>query len=584
MATKKTKTKQRLKKTLPRNQESAPPVPRLEPAMQEPIERVTTRAIAAGLVLSLVLCAMNSYLTLSFGVIEEGPTIAALFFFAIFLISRTKITTTEMVIVATMGSAGGSLGFISNFYAAKTLNGTPYSILDMTLFGIVSSLIGLVMVIPLRQLLVLREKLPWPGARATESVIRTLVERGDPRQAVILVVTFALMTIYVVGNSDGGFAWWPDAVALGGLASVGGYIALSPFAIGGAYLMGMRTCVGFLFGAAALMIGKRWMPIPADASPHTFYWPGLSFLVASGLTTMAINWRVIAGAFRSMFALGGKTDDDDPIMTGRTLAAFATVSFALCAIVLNTRFAINLFLVVVLVVVAGLIQNIIATRAAAQTAFNPARVMGILLQGVTAALGGRTADINLTGAGFVAGSGAQAGVLTGDMAYGRWLKVPSRWQFWFQTVTVVPCAVISAYMFDWIRQTKDIAAHMPAPIAKMWAASALLFDEGFSSLPQGAGKALILGAVVGVVYTLIELVPVLRKWLPESIGLGLGLVLTPALGISFFVGGFLFWIVLGRWCKVDEATLTTMAVACIVAEGIGGVMKPLLTMAGLIAG
>src|SRR5262249_5984876 len=145
------------------------------------IPGLTVRSIVAGLVLSLVLCAMNSYLTLSFGVIEEGPTIAALFFFAIFFLSRTKITTTEMVIVATMGSAGGSLGFIANFYAAKAMTGEPYSVLDMVLFGIVSSLVGLVMVIPLRQILILKDKLPWPGAKAVEAVIRALVEHGDRR-------------------------------------------------------------------------------------------------------------------------------------------------------------------------------------------------------------------------------------------------------------------------------------------------------------------------------------------------------------------------------------------------------------------
>src|SRR6185436_14070289 len=63
---------------------------------------VTLRALISGFVLSLLLCAINSYLTLSFGVIEEGPTIAALFFFAMFFLSKQKITTTEMVIVSTM--------------------------------------------------------------------------------------------------------------------------------------------------------------------------------------------------------------------------------------------------------------------------------------------------------------------------------------------------------------------------------------------------------------------------------------------------------------------------------------------------
>ncbi len=534
---------------------------------------LTARSLIAGLVLSVVLCAMNSYLTLSFGVIEEGPTIAALFFFAMFFLSRAKITTTEMVIVATMGSAGGSLGFISNFFAAKVMTGAPYSVLDMVLFGTVTSLVGLVTVIPLRQILVLRENLPWPGSKAVESVIRALVEHGDPRQPLILLGTFLVAATYVVLNSDG-FNLVPSETAIPGLAAVGGAIAWSPFAIGGSYLMGMRTCVGFLAGAIALMVMAPYTPAPE--APHTYYWPGLGFLVASGLTTMAINWRTITGAFRSILALGGKTDDDDPMLSSRALAAFATVSLVLTVAVLGWRFAVPIVMSVVLILVAGLIQNIIATRAAAQTAFNPARVMGILLQGVTSALGGSQVATNLTGAGFVAGSGAQAGLLTGDLVYGRAFKVPSRWQFWTQTLTVLPCTVVSAYAFLAINRDKPLVlegAGHPAPVAKMWAKSAQIFEGGLSALPPGALTWLLAGAAIGVVYTLLESIPRLQRWMPEAIGLGLGLVLSPANGISFFIGGFLLWIVLGRWMKWSETTLTTIAVGSIVAEGVGGVVQ-----------
>jgi len=534
---------------------------------------LTARSLVAGLILSVVLCAMNSYLTLSFGVIEEGPTIAALFFFAMFFLSRAKITTTEMVIVATMGSAGGSLGFISNFFAAKVMTGAPYSVLDMVLFGTVTSLIGLVTVIPLRQILVLRENLPWPGSKAVESVIRALVEHGDPRQPLILLGTFLVAATYVVLNDDG-FKLVPSETALPGLAAVGGAIAWSPFAIGGSYLMGMRTCVGFLAGAVALMVMAPYTPAPE--APHTYYWPGLGFLVASGLTVMAINWRTITGAFRSILALGGKTEDDDPMLSGRALAAFAGVSLVLTVAVLGWRFAVPIVMSVVLILVAGLIQNIIATRAAAQTAFNPARVMGILLQGVTSALGGSQVATNLTGAGFVAGSGAQAGLLTGDLVYGRAFKVPSRWQFWTQTLTVLPCTVISAYAFLGINRDKPLVLEgpgHPAPVAKMWAKSAQIFEGGLSALPPGALTWLLAGAAIGVVYTLLEYIPRLRPWMPEAIGLGLGLVLAPAQGISFFIGGFLLWIVLGRWMKWSETTLTTIAVGSIVAEGIGGVVQ-----------
>jgi len=550
-----------------------------EPTAAQPaLPPLTVRSLIAGLVLSIVLCAMNSYLTLSFGVIEEGPTIAALFFFAIFFLSKTKITTTEMVIVATMGSAGGSLGFISNFYAAKAMTGVPYSVLDMILFGTVSSMVGLVMAIPLRQILILKDKLPWPGSRAVETVIRALVEHGDPRQPLILFGTFLAAATYVVLNTDG-FGVVPLETALPGLAAFGGAIAWSPFAIGGAYLMGMRTCVGFLAGAALLMVMAYTGVAPEPERPNAYYWPGLGFLVASGLTVMAINWRTIAGAFRSILSLGGKTDDPDPVMSGRVLAAFAIVAFTATVAVLGWRFAVPIWMSVVLILVAGLIQNIIATRAAAQTAFNPARVMGILLQGVTSAMGGSQAATNLTGAGFVAGSGAQASLLCGDMVYGRAFRVPSYWQFWTQTVTVLPCAVVSAYAFLMIHRDKPLVLDgpgHPAPVAKMWAKSAQIFEGGMAALPPGALTWLLIGAGAGVIYTLLDHVPRLRKWMPDAIGLGLGLVLAPSLGISFFIGGFLLWIVLGRWRGWSDTTLTTIAVGAIVAEGIGGVLQSIL--------
>src|SRR5690349_13570877 len=100
----------------------------------------SVRAICTGFVLAVLLCAMNSYLTLSFGVIEEGPTIAALFFYAFFLLAKNKVTTHEMVIVATMGSAGGSLGFITNFYAAKAMTGEAFPFWHMVAFAVATSL------------------------------------------------------------------------------------------------------------------------------------------------------------------------------------------------------------------------------------------------------------------------------------------------------------------------------------------------------------------------------------------------------------------------------------------------------------
>ena len=570
---------------------------------------LTARSFIAGFILSLVLCGVNSYLTLSFGVIEEGPTIAALFFFAFFFLSSTKIQTSEMAIVATMGSAGGSLGFITNFFAAEAMVGEPYSFFQMVGFSVVTSLVGMTFVIPLRQMLILREELPWPGSKAVESVIRALVEKGDPKQPLYLLLSCIFCITLVVINSDGGFALIPDGIEipLFGLAAYGLGIALSPFAIGGAYLMGFRVCVGFLVGAVVLLVMAPHVPTPA--APHRYVWPGIGFLVASGLLQMALNWRVILDSFKSLVPRKGEaTGDTDPVMSTRALLVFGSLALVFTALFSWLSLGLSPLVAVILIVVAGFLQNVIATRAAAQTAFNPARVMGVLLQSVTALSGGQSAAQNLAGAGFVAGSGAQAGNLTGDMVYGRALGVPSRWQFWTQLSTILPCSLVSAWVFTQLQARHPMTIEgegLAAPIAKMWAATALIF-EGRAAMPPFAWEALGIGAACGMAYILVE--RVLEAWqakqpkkasagdapqdgvaplttmdfIPHSIGVGIGLVLPVSFDIAFFVGGVLLWIVCGRLLKMRDVTLTTIAVGSIVGEGIGGVMKPLLQMMGVI--
>jgi uncharacterized oligopeptide transporter (OPT) family protein len=552
---------------------------------------LTLRAFIAGSVLAVFLCGVNSYLTLSFGVIEEGPTIAALIFFAFFFLAKRRITVSELVIVATMGSAGGSLGFITNFYAAKAMTGTPYTFWEMTLFAIVTSLVGLAFVIPLRELLVIREKLPWPGSKATAGIITALAEGGDRRQPAILLATVIAAMAYVVLNNDGGFGIFPDAIELPlfGLAAYGAAIALSPFAVGGAYLMGFRTCVGFFFGGVTLLAMGAYLPdIPDPAAPHKYVWPGIAFLVSSGLTVMAVNWRVISESMSSLLRLkkvaAEGSADDDPTLEPRVFLIFSVVALAATLAFLVLGMGLSVALVLMLVVVGGFIQNIIATRAAAQTAFNPARVMGVLLQGLSSLMGGSAAAINLTGAGFVAGSGAQAGNLTGDMAYGRWFKIPSRWQFWTQFTTLIPCALVSAWVFTAIQEQKTLSldgGDLPAPVAKIWAASALIF-EGSSAMPAGATTAMLVAAALGVLWVLLETRPAIYAKIPCSIGFGLGLVLPVAYDFAFFFGGFLMWIIGRRVLKMSDLTLTTIAVGSIVAEGLGGVLKPVLAILGVI--
>lgn len=553
--------------------------------------RLTPRSFILGSIFAMLMCGINSFLTLKFGIMEEGPAIAALFFFAFTVLPWVMpATTSEMVIVATMGSAGGSLGFMSNFFAAQVMTGTTWSIFEMTLFGIVTSIIGLISVILIRLLLIVmdeklpvEQRLPWPGAKAVKGVIDPLVEKGDTRQAWYLLIFTLAATLYVILNDDGGLNVVSSGMAISifGLSAYGAGIAFSPFLWGASYIIGVRTCVGFLFGGIALLMIAPYLEPEMQGSPHRFPWPGAMFLVTAGLTSLCVKWRIFRDAFKALFTFESGIDNDS-IMGSKGTAWFVVGGLSLSVLVLHYYFKLSWLVIVGMVAVGGLVLNIVAARAAAQTYFNPARVMGIILQGVSALLGGSGASVNLCGAGVVAGSGAQAGNLSNDFAYGRWYKVFSRWQFWTQAATVIPTCLVAALSFKLIHMNFPNMSidmeELAAPVAKIWAMAGNVFDPNSSqNLPPHAVLSMWIAGIGGVLWAALEEKESIRKYLPGSIGFGLGMILPVAAGVGFFAGAIVTWYILPR-CKVRDLTLNTLAVSCIVGEGLGGISQAIIKL------
>ena len=583
--------------------------------------RLTLRSLVAGFVLAVVLCAVNTYLTLRFGIIEEGAMIAALFFFSTLYfasllrraITRPKqpageavtatgtpgqerglATASELVMVATMGSAGGSLGFIANFFAAKAMTSQPYTVTEMALFAMVSGTIGILSTIAFRYLLIVKDedlpedqRLPWVGAKVVKGVLDPLISRGDPMQPRYLLFFTAAAVIYVLFN-ESGVGWFPERaeIAIFGISAFGASILFAPFAVGSAYIMGFRTVAGFFLGGAVLVAISHLLPMEMRSSPQQYLWPGVMFLVTSGITALALRWRVIFDLLRSLGRTGvARRGDDDPIMSGRATALVAVGAISVAAAVLTLVFAVPLLITVVMIVVGGGLLNLIATRAYAQTAFNPVRVMGVLLQAIAASLGGASVGTNLTGSGFIAGSGTQCSTLASDLWVGRAFRVPSRWQFWAQAFTVLSCGVVCAFTFELINGATPLtfeSTTLAAPAAKMWAVIGLLFDPASNrSLPPFAVGSMWIGGTAGVVWSLLEHSERARRFLPGSVGVGMGLVIHPSIDFAFFAAGLLMWFVLRRFLKVSDETLSTIAIASIVGEGIGGLSQGVLRALGV---
>jgi len=529
---------------------------------------VTLKSVISGAVLAVVMCAANSYLTLKAGVIEEGPIISALIFTGIFFSLRRSVTVTEAVIAATMGSAGGSFGFIANLFAAYQMVGITLTTTQMILFSLSTSAFSILMAIPFYYMFVVKERLPWVVGQACADVIENSVATKDTFHAKI-ILWFSLLFFAVILLQGMKWTWLPEetlffSAKAGVLALIG--IAWSPFFIGAGGLLGLRTGFGFLLGAALLVFIAPYTSEPE--SPHRFYYPGVAFLIASGLMILVMKWKVMVDSIRSLKNIGGD-GGEHAIMPMKWLAVLCIIFGVIILFVMWNWFNVAIHIGLLFLVVGAMFLNMVATRAAGETTFNPARAMGIVLQGVGALAGGVDKLVNLTGAGMIAGGTSQTSILDQDLYTGWRLGVNPRLQTVLQALVLPVIAVVSVVVFHFISSTTNIN-DLPAPVAKAWATFAKLLSGG--ELPANATRIMIIFGTAGAVMAVLENAGPLKKYMPSTTGIGIGLILPVTASVDFFIGAVLF-LVMARVFKVGDSTLSSLAAAGILGEAAGGMLK-----------
>lgn len=571
---------------------------------------MTWRSIIWGFILSIVLCAINSFLTLKVGVIEEGAIVSMAIFVAfntllkktlgghIKFLGRT-ISIEEVVIVATMGSCGGAFGFIANFFAAFKMIGHPLTMTQMIVLPLLTSFSGLMMAIPIRQLYVVDDSLPWPTSKAAKVTAEVITSSENHKQSIYLLLFTIIAGGYIFLSA--GKHIWPEEIPLVafGLSNYGMAIACSPFVIGAGYLIGLRAGNGFLLGAIILTVIAPYLPIDLKANyqlhPWLYLWPGVAFLVSTGLTGMLIHWKTVINAFSSLTKIGAVKDKRlDQIMEPKYAIGLMIIITIVHLIVMKYLFNIEYLVSFVTHVIGCVFFNLIANRGAGETGFNPIRVMGPLLQGVSALCGASASWANLTAAGVSSGAIGQTSIFVGDGAFGRWLKVPAHWQWLVQLAVLPIVAVVSAVTYHIVAQVYPVD-QLAAPVAKMWAKTAEIFAG--KALPPYALESIIIGGVAGILFGVLDTVvknkldsfdarygqlceeaekvggkPPEKKatfweYMPNSFGLGIALIIPTGYSVSFFLGALILCIFVPKIFKTGEDTLNTIAAAGIIGEG-----------------
>lgn len=599
---------------------------------------VTPRSVLFGALCAFIMNPINSFLTLKIGLIEEAVVLSIIFFVIGFGVKLAPETLRkEAVVVGTIGSAGATLAFMTNMFAALSMTGYDFVWWKATLFIMSVCSIGLVFAISMRQLYVVKEPLPWPTGKVVISAMDALIGSKDIYQARTLIFFSVLFFLYIFFSA--GIPWFPEVSLFG--FGLGAYLvgfAWAPFVFGAGYLIGLRVGFGFLIGGIILALMGPYMPyelkdangvvieffsynaanIPEGAKqayPHAYIWPGVLALVTSSFMALILKGRSVINAFKSVsLKRVGDDDDLDRVVSNKTLSLLMVISFIFSTCVLHFAFDVAIGPAFIGLVVGGLLFNLVAVRAYGESAFNPVRIMGILLIAVFVGLGVEDITISLLAAGIASGAILQTGILVSDSYFGRHYGIPAKVQIVLQGLILIPVAFLSGFVFKFLNANYEIGGEeLPAPIAQAWKTMAEVLG-GQANFPPFAIEAMWIGGIAGILLTLMDHVAnkkiaasaakkaayledkpphtvVPGHWFqtgwrfwPNSLGITLGLILPIYYDFTFFLGAVVLVWLIPKVFRFKDSIMGSIAAAGIVGEGIGQLVVGILKAVGLLGG
>ncbi|HEV8509034.1 MAG TPA: oligopeptide transporter, OPT family [Gemmatimonadales bacterium] len=377
---------------------------------QAPAE-LTPRAIVLGVLLGLIFGASNVYLALKIGLTVSASIPIAVLSITIFRwLGRSTIL--ENNIVQTTGSAADSVSAGVVFtIPAILLMGYDLDISRVTILAIAGGLMGVLMMIPLRRALIVKEhgNLPYPEGTACAEVL-IAGERGGIHAKTVFQafgIAFAykfLMTALKVWQE------YPGKL-IRSYQNAEVRVEVSPELLGVGYIIGPRIagylfaggCLAYvvlmpaikLFGSAMTepMFGTtkliRDMSAGEIRAAFVFY-IGAGAVASAGIIALARSLPTIAGAFRAGFAdmrasrVGQavaarlRTDDDLPI----SVTIFGSIGLAIVLAFLP-QIGVNL-LGGILIILFGFFFTTVSSRICGQIGSSANPISGMTIASLIA--------------------------------------------------------------------------------------------------------------------------------------------------------------------------------------------------------
>jgi len=375
------------------------------PATHFPAE-LTPRALILGVLLGLIFSASSVYLALKIGLTVSSSIPIAVLSITIFrALGRTSIL--ENNIVQTTGSASDSVAAGVVFtIPAILLMGYDLDISRVAVLATAGGLMGILMMIPLRRALIVKEHdtLIYPEGTACAEVLIAGEERGLQAKRVFQAFGVGFVYKFLMG----GLKLWPDVPgkALAFYSGAAISTEISPELLGVGYIIGPRIagylfaggCFAYLVLAPAIKLVGSGLAEPfgfpavkliRDMSPSEIrasfvFYIGAGAVASAGIIALARSLPTIASSFASSWKelrasrLGQavtrlRTEHDLPI----SLTVGGSIALAI-VLTLLPQLGVNL-LGAVLIVIFGFFFATVSSRICGQIGSSANPISGMTI-------------------------------------------------------------------------------------------------------------------------------------------------------------------------------------------------------------
>ncbi len=598
----------------------------------------TLRAIITGCLIGGIVGAMNITIGLKIGWSFGGSIISAILGFAIWAILaplfkakpygvlETNITQTAGSAAGAMASAGGLLAPIPALALLGAENSVVLSYLELTLWCLGVGYLGVFFAVPLRNQMVVVEKLRFPTGTATAETIVSIFAEGAEamRRARVLLIWAVVAGAYILLKYNWHTDWigpniekpltfftgpYAEQIAAGtapgpialiaSLAAMGFVFAISPAMTGAGLLIGPRVGISLLAGAiVAWGIVGPYVQSQGWAAPTLMgpggvrdwvLWPGVAIMVADSIAALALSWRTILNTFRrspKTAAAVSQTIDNKEEQVPNSWWMLGLLAGSVLAVVVSWQvFGIPPWMTIIAVALSSILA-MIAVRSTGETDINPVGGMGKVTQLAFAGVAPGQMVTNLMAAAVTGSGASQAGDMMHDLKTGRMLGASPRKQIIAQCIGITAgiLVVVPAYiLLQSVAERKGTQIGMseeyPAPAAHAWKGVAEILSKGFDALPTNAYWAILAGLVIGTLMPVIRKVfPKAAPYTPSGLAFGIAFIVTPQYPIGMFLGSML--LVAWRWLKPIQckALVFAMASGLIVGEGLTNLLTALLDL------